>query len=255
MHYYSGSYKIIKNIPIADGIYDIMINAPDIAQKALPGQFINISTPPQFLPRPISICEVDKESGVVRFIFEVRGAGTKILSNFPENETLDIIGPLGNGYTPNLSAKHPILVGGGIGIFPLLELAKSFNGKADVILGFRSADKIVLQHDFENICKNVFIMTDDGSAGRAGLVTELLQEQIDDDSSVYCCGPTVMQKAISKICIDANIPCQVSLEERMACGVGACLCCACGIESNGKSEYKHVCKDGPVFDARCVKWD
>ena len=222
------------------------------------GQFVHVRVPGFTLRRPISICEVDKAAGTIRILFDIRGEGPKVLANTTEGELVDVMGPLGNGFTLLDSDKTAVVVGGGIGVPPMLQTAKSYGKNATAILGFRSADKIVLTDDFEAQQNRVMLCTDDGSAGHHGVVTDLLKQRFDEGKPdiVYACGPKVMLKFVAKLCAEYGVRCQVSLEERMACGVGACLGCATPIRrDDGSVTYLHVCKDGPVFDAERVVFD
>ena len=170
-------------------------------------------------------------------------------------ENLDILGPLGNGFDLTDTDRHAVFVGGGIGAPPLFGAAQKYGTNSDAILGFRSASAAILTDDFGKVCNKVMIATDDGTLGHHGLVTDLLKKRLKEPCDIiYACGPKPMLKAIAEIAEENDIECQVSLEERMACGVGACLGCAVRIISDGKEKYLHVCKDGPVFNAREVVW-
>ena len=160
-----------------------------------------------------------------------------------------MLGPLGNGF--DMKAEHPLLVGGGMGLAPLLFLAKAFSGKADVIVGGRNREEVFWTEIFQPHAREIFITTDDGSVGRKGFTTEILPELTEarDYDCIYVCGPEIMMKKISAIAAERGVPCQVSLERRMACGLGACLSCGC--DTTDAKRVK-VCKDGPVFWARDV---
>lgn len=236
---------------------DVALFAPELADAAVPGQFVHIRCGEKPLRRPISICSIDQKTGVLRLVFEVRGQGTEWLAQRQAGEHLDVLGPLGNGFSLPEDGEGIVLVGGGIGTPPLLAVAQAYPGKAQAILGFRNADACILARDFAFACANVQLATDDGSLGYHGLVTGLLSAHIAQGkpcTSIMACGPTPMLKAISAIAQEHGIPCQVSLEERMGCGVGACLVCACKTREADGEHYRHVCKDGPVFDAKEVAW-
>ncbi len=256
MAYFQGCFPLKAVKKLNDNCFDFSIFCPDIVLHATSGQFVHIRCGNKTLRRPISICELDKYAGTVRLIFDVRGEGTSWLSQKCAGDQLDILGPLGNGFDFTDVNKKSLFIGGGIGTPPLLEAAKEFKGNADAILGFRNRESVILKHDFENICSNVLIATDNGSLGKKGFVTDLLSERLINYNYdvIYSCGPTVMLKAVSRIAAAHNIKCYVSLEERMGCGVGACLVCACQIKAKNKIDFKHVCKDGPVFDAEEVVW-
>ncbi len=256
MPYIQNSFEI-KNIKrLNKSCFDFIIFCPEIVELARPGQFLHIKCDGKTLRRPISICEINKISKTIRIVFDIKGEGTEWLSKRIKGEKLDILGPLGNGFNIDNPDLHALFVGGGIGVPPLLETAKAFNGNADAILGFKCADNSILLEDFKKECKSVMITSDDGSICHKGYTTDVLIERLKqvEYDIVYSCGPSVMLKKVCEICNNAEIPCYVSLEEHMGCGVGACLVCACKIMDNNKETYKHVCKDGPVFSSREVIW-
>lgn len=238
--------KLIKKIQIAEGIFDFTIESSEIAQKTQCGQFLHIDCGGKtFLRRPISICDVDETS--VRFIFEVKGEGTKELSQRCVGEVIDVLGPLGHGFEVKEEYKNAVIIGGGIGVFPLFNLAKKI--KADVFLGFRNKDRVVMEEEFSAISKSVTVGTDDGSYGYNGYIASKMEEYIDQNQCdvIYCCGPMPMLKAVKKIAEDKGIVCQLSLEQRMGCGIGACLVCTCESNHEGMDKQLRVCKNGPVF--------
>lgn len=251
MDYLNGKYRIVKKSAIAKNIYDFTVLCPDIADIAECGQFAHIKVDGFSLRRPISICEVDREKGTLRFVFEIRGEGTSELSKLNENSLMDIIAPLGHGFTLLEKDKKAIVVGGGIGVPPMLQTAKHYGENATAIIGFRSANAVILKEDFEKIGAQTMLCTDDGTMGRKGFVTEALKERLESGNAdiIYACGPKGMLKGIVELADKYNVRCEVSLEERMGCGVGACLVCACKTVKDGKEFYSHVCKDGPVFPA------
>ena len=185
-------------------------------------------------------------------MFQVKGEGTEILSKAKVGDELDIICPLGHGFDIQKGKKY-CLIGGGIGVPPMLYCAKTAENPV-VITGFRNKDLVILQDDFKKYTDEVYLVTDDGTAGEKGFVTDVLKKKIDEVDEVCACGPMVMLKAIAEICKEKGKPCQVSLEERMGCGIGACLVCACKTRTgeNGEEEYTHVCKKGPVYKAEEV---
>lgn len=256
MSYIQGCFELISTNKINSTCYDFSIFCPEIVALAKAGQFLHIRCGEKTLRRPISICEINREKGNIRFIFDIRGEGTLWLSQRIMGERLDILGPLGNGFDTNNGEGKALFVGGGIGVPPLLETAKMFNGQADAILGFRCSEIAILIEDFQKECANVFLTSDDGSLCKKGFATNLLMECIENKryDIIYSCGPMPMLKEVSKIAKTNGIPCYISLEERMGCGVGACLVCACKIKADGVETYKHVCKDGPVFNAEEVIW-
>ena len=256
-------YKILSNEKINDNLalYDMRVLAPDVANSAQPGQIAHLYCGEgTTLRRPISICDSDKASGIITFCYEVRGKGTAYLANLKACDELDILAPYGHGFAVDESAKKILLIGGGIGIYPLLTLAGIYKEKATALFGFRTANLINKTDAFANYGSAVKIITDDGSSGKKGFVTELLKEEIalGGVDIVYVCGPKPMMKAAAMLCEDAKIRCQVSMEEHMACGVGACLGCVCKtmfVDNGEKKEtYKRVCVDGPVFESSEIIW-
>jgi dihydroorotate dehydrogenase electron transfer subunit len=234
---------------ITDTAFTIIVKCGELADKARPGQFVHIKCGEErLLRRPISICRADGD--ILEFIFEVKGEGTRWLSERNPGDMLDILGPLGNGFTLPESGNI-IAVGGGIGVPPLLFAAKSAENRVTALLGFRDAEKVMLTQAFKEVCHDVGVITDD-----KGYVTDLLKAALDGGvyETVIACGPHVMLKSVAEICKRHDIPCQVSLEERMGCGVGACLVCACATRIDGKDYMSRVCKDGPVFNAGEVAW-
>ncbi|MFI3226655.1 MAG: dihydroorotate dehydrogenase electron transfer subunit [Clostridia bacterium] len=246
--------KVTNVSKVSKYAFKIEFSHAEMASNVQVGQFVHIKLANEFsLRRPISISDVNGD--VISIIFEVRGKGTDWLSKVKIGDELDILGSLGNGFDLSKAGENPVFIGGGIGVPPLLLSAKNTKN-ATAIIGFRNADFVMLEDEFASACKEVIVTTDDGSYGRHGFVTDALADVIATATAVYSCGPTPMLKAIAKIADEHNVFCQVSLEERMACGVGACLVCACEVYAteNGLpvKKYAHVCKDGPVFNAKEV---
>lgn len=256
MSYFCDKYPIVEKRSLAGGIFSLTVKCPDAAKAAEVGQFANILADGYTLRRPISICEIDKEEGTLRFVFEVRGKGTEVISRANVGDNLDVLGPLGNGFKAPVG-KKVIVVGGGIGVPPLLGIAKQNGADCTAILGFRSYDKIILADEFKKFGANTIVCTDDGSVGYHGVVTTPLTEELAKGGVdlVCACGPEPMIKAVVQECEENNVPCRVSLEQRMGCGVGACVVCSCMTVRNGKEHYARVCKDGPVFDAKEVRFN
>lgn len=256
MKYTKSLYPIIKKDVLGKNLFRMDILCFDIANAAQPGQFVHILPDGMTLRRPISICNIDKQNGVITIVFEVKQDGTKRIANKNKGENLDILGPLGHGFTLMPDAEKVVLIGGGIGTPPLLTLAKYYGSKATAILGFRSAEYVILQDEFQAAGAKAILCTDNGTAGRKGLVTEPLKDLIANGNidALYACGPLVMLKYVSAMADEANVFCEVSMEERMGCGIGACLVCACKLQKEGKNVMGHVCKDGPVFSSREVQW-
>lgn len=231
------------------------LHVPSIVKEAVAGQFINVylNDPSKLLPRPISICEVDQASGILTLVYAIFGEGTRILSGYEAGTQVDVLGPLGNGYT--LSQGKHLLVGGGVGTPPLVQTAKTLfeMGETDItaVIGFRSEAYLV--EALERFAK-VYVATDDGSVGHHGTVIDVLnQEQLTGDM-IYACGPTPMLRALQQWAHVEENPTQLSLEERMGCGFGACVGCSVKVPYDNEVgyTYKKVCKDGPVFDAKEV---
>ncbi len=246
---------VLSRRELAPGIVDYQVSCPELAAQALPGQFVHIRVPGYTLRRPISICRIDKAAGTIRLVMEVRGEGTAILSQVEEGGALDLLGPLGNGFSLPAPGARVIVVGGGIGVPPLLEVAARFGKDATACLGFRGAGNLILGEDFSATGAAVRLATDDGSLGHHGLVTDLLKERLEEAPAqlICACGPGPMLRGVAALAAEYGVPCQVSLEERMACGVGACLGCAVSVRTpDGSTAYRHVCKDGPVFPAEEV---
>lgn len=250
MKYDSQKFELINKKQLANGIFDFTLKNSELSSIAQAGQFAHVAVAGKTLRRPISICDANKDT--LRLVFQVKGEGTEILSNAKEGELLDILAPLGHGFNIEKGKKYAF-IGGGIGVPPMLYTAKQVESSI-AIIGFRNKDFVILENDFKSANCEVYITTDDGSYGRNGFVTDVLKDVINDVDEVCACGPTPMLKAIANVCKEAQTPCQVSLEERMGCGVGACLVCACAINKNDSDEFLHVCKDGPVFNAEEVVW-
>lgn len=241
---------------LTQDIFLFSIKAEELSKEAKPGHFLEIRVTDQvepFLRRPISIYEVEEEKGTISFLFQVKGKGTKILSQKQEGDKIDLLGPLGNGTFEYERYSKIALLGGGIGVFPLYELAKraSKMGKnVSTYLGFQTKKRVILEQEFQTVSDTLVIATDDGSYGEKGFAIDQLKKQKGYDC-IYACGPLPMLKAVKQYAVEEKIPCQISLEERMGCGLGACLGCA--IKVAGKEEYWHVCKAGPVFDAKLIE--
>lgn len=223
------------------------------------GQFLHIKCgEANLLRRPISvaIARPGNPEDTAALIFEVRGEGTHWLSQRKAGDRLDVLGPLGNGFTLEEQGRY-LLAGGGIGIPPLLGCAQALGRRSVAAMGCRSASKALpaILNRFRDSCADAYLCTDDGSLGRRCYVDGLVWDILDRDkgfTAVLACGPAPMLKRVAQVAAEFGVPCQVSLEERMACGVGACLGCAVKMRDGA---MKHVCKDGPVFDAREVDWD
>ncbi|MDR0437171.1 MAG: dihydroorotate dehydrogenase electron transfer subunit [Bacteroidales bacterium] len=249
---------VIENRPLSSDIFVLTLGDEQPLPEIKPGQFANILIEPAngaLLRRPFSIHDIDFTQRFIKFYIQKKGKGTQQLAKLTHGDLVDVIFPLGNGFTvkgqrSKVKGEEPLtlLVGGGCGVAPLLYLAKTLNQnglRPTILIGGRSKKNI---HNLEDYVKygNVLIMTEDGSIGDKGLVTEhsvFNQQKIDQ---IYCCGPEPMMNAVSKIAKEKNISCQISLENMMACGIGACLCCV----TKTTEGHKCVCTEGPVFDVK-----
>lgn len=245
--------KVLKQEMLMEGIYSMWIQAEEIASQSVPGQFISVYTRDgsRLLPRPISLCEIDREAGALRIVYRVAGAGTEEFSSYQEGDPVEIMGPLGNGFL--LKKKRAFLIGGGIGIPPMLELAKQLDCEKQMVLGYR--DQCFLVEDFKPYGE-VYIATEDGSSGTKGNVLDAIRENHLKADIIYACGPTPMLRALKAYAAEEGMECYISLEEKMACGIGACLACVCqskDVDAHSHVHNKRICKDGPVFAAEEVE--
>lgn len=253
-----GQAVVCSQMQIAEGIYDLTLRMPEIAEQARAGQFVALYSEDasRLLPRPISLCGFDADEGTIRLVYRVAGAGTREFSGLKEGDMIRVMGPLGNGFT--LRGRRAMLIGGGIGIPPMLELARRMNAEEPetektILLGYRDAQTFLLD-EFEAQGR-VVIATEDGSLGTKGNVLDAIRALDLEADVIYACGPRPMLKALKNHALSNGIECYISMEEHMACGIGACLACVC----NTKNKNAHtnvnnarVCMDGPVFDAREV---
>ena len=245
--------KVVSQETLATDVYSLVLEAPDIAAQAIAGQFVSVYTHDgsKMLPRPISLCGIDREAGTLRLVYRVVGFGTKEFSQFTAGDTVDILGPLGNGFMK--SDKKAILIGGGIGIPPMLQLAKELDCEKSVVLGYR--DEIFLNEEFEPYAQ-VYMSSEDGQHGVKGNVIDAIKEYGVDGAVIYVCGPTPMLRGIKAYAMENGIECQISMEEKMACGVGACLACVCKtteIDEHSQVHNRRICKDCTVFYAEEVE--
>jgi len=240
-----GKFQILSNEPLTDSVYK-MVLAGDTSAITAPGQFVNIQLAGKFLRRPISVCDWDSET--LTIIYKVVGKGTAQMSSLVSGKTLDLLTGLGNGYDLSLSGDKPLLLGGGVGVPPLYALAKNLlaQGKTvSVILGFNKEAEVFYEDAFKALGCSVTVTTADGSCGTKGFVTDALPE---DYTYFYTCGPEPMLKAVYRA---TNTSGQMSFEERMGCGFGACMGCSCKTLTG----YKRICKDGPVMKKEEILWD
>ena len=254
--------KLIGKETLIEGIYKFTVEAPKIAESAKPGQFLEIkvsNNAEPFLRRPISIYNIRREEGIIEFIFQVKGRGTDLLSKMEVGTMIDIMGPLGFG-TFDATTKYSsvAIIGGGIGIFPLYELTKELknNASLNVYLGFRNKDLVTCEKEFEAIGLNkLCVTTDDGSYKEKVFAIDFMKKDIEEHrvDKIFACGPLPLLKAVQAYANENDIPCEISLEERMGCGIGACLGCAVKVISGAEPRYGHVCKEGPVFNSKSVE--
>ena len=250
--------EYIVNAPVtavfAGTVYAaVTVESPELARSAAPGQFLHIRCEGYQLRRPISISGVQGDS--ITFVFEIKGGGTRWLSCRKAGDVLDILGPLGHGFP---AVDGPVLlVGGGVGVPPMHFCAQRMSD-CDAVLAFRSADRALLTGEMASLCGETLVMTDDGSLGSRGFAAQGVAEMLAKKqyAAVFACGPKIMLKTTFQAAQAAGVPCWVSLEERMGCGLGACLTCATPIRgADGQKVMKEACKDGPVFRGGEVIWD
>ncbi len=245
---------VVSQEKLATDVYSLIIKADEIAINAKAGQFVSLYSMDgsNLLPRPISLCEINKNDGTLRLVYRVVGKGTKEFSKLKAGDTIDVMGPLGNGF--NQKEKRAILIGGGIGIPPMLELAKELKCEKSVVLGFR--DETFLIDDFNKTDAEVYMASEDGKTGAKGTVLDAIREYGVKGDIIYACGPTPMLRALKEYALKNDIEAQLSLEEKMACGIGACLACVCNsteVDDHSHVKNKRICKDGPVFDAKEIE--
>ncbi len=254
---------ILENKKINDTYYYMSIYCPEFVKEAKVGQFLMIKAQQEnyisdpLLRRPFGIADIDIDKGIFKILYMIIGKGTKLIANLKENSTIEFSKPLGNGFEITQN-KNVAIVAGGVGIAPLLLLTKELynkNKSIDLFFGGRNSQDIVILEEFKGFTDNNFITTNDGSLGEEALVTEPLERNINNYDVIYACGPKKMLKATSELAIKNNIEIQVSLDERMACGIGVCLGCIVYIKENGEEVQKRCCVEGPVFDGKLVNWD
>ena len=253
--------EIIFNKKVASGTFLMGLRSDEIVIQARPGQFVMIRVSPNtdpLLRRPFSICG-NRGDDLFLILYRIVGKGTSIMSNAGKGEKLSVVGPLGRGFEiPDLGRKS-LLVAGGIGVAPLLFLAQELKSNLVFMAGYRSANEIVPIEQFGLRPTDISIATDDGTAGHSGFVTELLESHLagcaEDHPKIFTCGPLPMLKRVAALTIERDIPCELSLEANMACGLGACQGCAVTASKDSNKTYYHVCQDGPVFDVHTLDWE
>lgn len=252
--------KVTSVTKLAEGIFSMWLSAPEIAEQAVPGQFLSLycKDKDKLLPRPISLCEIERGEGVLRLVFRVVGAGTEEFSRMNPGEEIKVLGPLGNGFPieeVKNAGKRAVLIGGGIGIPPLLQLSKEFQGHVTTVVGYRNSDTFLLK-ELETAADCVVVATEDGSIGTKGNVIDAIREGQITGDIVYSCGPTPMLRGVKAWSEEKKVPAWISMEEKMACGIGACLACVCqskDTDDHSKVHNKRICKDGPVFLAEEIE--
>jgi dihydroorotate dehydrogenase electron transfer subunit len=249
------SLKISDKTFLTNDIFLLELEAEKGLPEMRPGQFAEVKAegaPDTFLRRPISVHDVDYQNKKLKFLVQIAGKGTKKLSELQPGDDLNIIYPLGNSFTIPEADSKVLLVGGGCGVAPLMFLARTLNEHGfnpDILLGFRSRERVIERDVYSGLGK-VFVTTEDGSEGFKGLVTDHTSIRQGRYDQVYCCGPEPMMKAVSKVCTERGINCEVSLENLMGCGIGACLCCVVDTVKG----HLCTCIDGPVFNIKDLKW-
>jgi dihydroorotate dehydrogenase electron transfer subunit len=254
--------RIVANHKVASGFYRMDLASPYLAANTKPGQFLEVKCPEDsgvLLRRPFS-CHMVSKNGI-SILYEVLGKGTESLASLQPKDEIDILGPLGKGFDiPAVKNKRSfaVLVAGGIGVAPLVALAQRLSKKIRTIalVGACKKEHLLCENEFKKFGAKVNVATEDGSRGVRGFVTGLLEKVLSENKNqsiqIYTCGPVGMLKTVAGIARAYHVNCQVSMEERMACGVGVCL--GCPVEVRGSERYKMVCKDGPVFDAKEIAW-
>ena len=238
-------FSIVSNTPLTDSVYKMVLSG-DTSAITAPGQFVNIQLTGKFLRRPISVCDYDAQT--LTIVYKVVGKGTEQLASMTAGETLDILTGLGNGYDLAPAGDRPVLLGGGVGVPPLYHLAKrllALGKEVTVVLGFNTASEIFYEKEFQALGCKVFVTTVDGSYGKKGFVTDALPENY---TYFYTCGPEPMLKAVYRT---TNTSGQMSFEQRMGCGFGACMGCSCKTLTGNK----RICKEGPVMRKEEILWE
>ncbi len=264
--------EIIRNEEIQENCFLMQIKIPPRFERPLPGQFVMIRIAglnDPFLSRPISIYSFSrgKQSSLLELLYRVVGKGTQIMAGLIEGSQVEINGPLGNGFYAESLKKNIVMISGGMGIAPLSLFLETLSRKSEssssmVVMypGFQSLSAAVGLEKVRNVCRDVNVCTDDGTLGKKGFVTQIFQKDMKnftpENTSIFACGPNAMLKALAKLLNKRKFNCQVSLEERMACGTGACMGCAVAVkDQRGGFTYKRVCADGPVFNLADIIWD
>ena len=245
--YKKGTYRIVENRPLTPNVYCMTIEG-DTQWITRPGQFVNIEIEGLYLRRPISVCDYSQSD--ITLIYKVVGRGTEAMSRMQAGQTLDVLTGLGNGFNADIECHKPLLVGGGVGVPPLYRLAKDLiarGRKVSVVLGFNTAAEVFYADEFRALGADVYVSTADGSLGVKGFVTDAIRDKGIDFDYFYACGPLPMLRALCQACAT---PGELSFEERMGCGFGACMGCSCKTLTGNK----RICKEGPVMKREEIIW-
>ncbi len=248
------SAKVLSQECLAPGIFSMWL-LTGIGDEAVPGQFVSLYSRDgsRLLPRPISLCEIGE--GRIRLVYRVAGAGTAEFSALRAGDSVEVLGPLGNGFPlKEAEGKRVFLIGGGIGVPPMVETAKRIPGEKILVMGYRDS-QMFLKEELEQTGP-FFAATEDGSFGTRGNVLDAVRENDLSADLIFACGPAPMLRAVKAYAKEQGIPAWISMEERMACGIGACLGCVCGskeVDGHSHVKNKRICKDGPVFPAEEVE--
>jgi len=254
--------KILNNKKLQNDYYQADLEAPSIAPLVVPGQFIHIRFPAlqhKVLRRPFSVFDINKN--IISIVYKIVGEGTQHFATLQPGEELDLLGPLGNGYTIPVPDSLPVIVAGGYGAAATYLIARTSPVPCLCLIGGRSQKDVLLVDNFKAAGATVKVATDDGSQGHKGMVTDLLQEVFEEYSSkslaVYACGPNAMLKRVSEIVYNKGLDAEVSLDHAMCCGVGACYACVVKMKADNEEGWQYVrtCRDGPVFNASKIYWD
>ena len=245
--------KILANEAINANVKRMVIEAPQIAEAAQPGQFVHVKKPDSvnFLRRPFSIADADRENGTITLIYRIVGKGTAEYAAMKVGEAFSILGPIGNGFA--LKDGRPLLIGGGVGIAPLIYLSRQLKDQKPILLiGGKNKDEVFWEKYLQEFADKIYITTDDGSVGFKGFTVQLLPQILAENNieHIYPCGPNIMMEGVAKLAHEHDIDCQVSLEKRMACGIGVCL--GCTFEDKLTGKRRKVCTEGPVFASKEV---
>ena len=245
--------KILANEAINANVKRMVIEAPQIAEAAQPGQFVHVKKPDSvnFLRRPFSIADADRENGTITLIYRIVGKGTAEYAAMKVGEAFSILGPIGNGFA--LKDGRPLLIGGGVGIAPLIYLSRQLKDKKPILLiGGKNKDEVFWEKYLQEFADKIYITTDDGSVGFKGFTVQLLPQILAENNieHIYTCGPNIMMEGVAKLAHKHDIDCQVSLEKSMACGIGVCL--GCTFEDKLTGKRRKVCTEGPVFASKEV---